>query len=443
MGGDADALHAAGLPAQGRGGTTVETMTESERRSRRVRPRRTYTRPRVSLLYVLRRTGYTLLQIQVWDVAAAMTFFAVLALLPTMVALVSTVSLLGLQEETLATAAGLVHEIWPALSPQAVESTILTLGSQATGTTAVVLGTLGALFSASGAVGAFHRAMHRIHDTREGRRLPLFRLVVFLETLALTAGAVVVLLLVVLGGDLSARIGRTVGLTQEAVDLWNLAKWPVILAIIMAVVSAAYQLGPNVRQPRYRAFSPGSVATVLLLFGATALLGWVTDNLSQTQLVGWITSAIGILMLAWVTVIVLLAGAAFDAELLRARQLAVGLDAAEEIQLASRHTAVLEDLERMEQRQHRVGRIVTKAARSGEPVTVPRTRLLAESGTLFAVEPRAGKTTADLSTGRPFHTVLDPEDVPDPDDLPSGTAGGGTAGGGRRGGVSRPAGPSA
>ncbi|WP_227718859.1 YihY/virulence factor BrkB family protein [Micrococcus sp. FDAARGOS_333] len=398
-------------------------MTGSQRRSRRVRPRRTYQRPRVSLLYVLRRTGYKLLEIQVWDVAAAMTFFAALALLPTMVALVSTVSLLGLQDETIATAAGLITEIWPALSVGAVESTILALGGQATGTTTVVLGTLGALFSASGAVGAFHRAMHRIHDTREGRRFPAFRLAVFVETLALTAGTVVVLLLVVLGGDLSARIGRKVGLTQEAVDLWNLAKWPVILAIIMVVVSAAYQLGPNVRQPRYRAFSHGAVASVLLLFGATALLGWVTANLSQTQLVGWITSAIGILMLAWVTVIVLLAGAAFDAEMLRARQLAVGLDAADEIQLASRHTAVLKDLEQMEQRQQRVGRIVSKSARTGVPAVVPRTRLLTESGSLFAVEPRAGRTAADLSTGRPFHAQLDPDDVPDPETPSSAPAG--------------------
>lgn len=390
-------------------------MTESQGRRRRVRPRRTYERPRVSLLYVLRRTGYKLLEIQVWDVAAAMTFFAVLALLPTMVALVSTVSLLGLRDETLSTAAGLVHEIWPALSVDTVQSTILALGGQATGTLAVVLGALGALFSASGAVGAFHRAMHRIHDTREGRRFPAFRLAVFLETLSLTVGAVVVLLLVVLGGDLSARIGRAVGLTQQAVDLWNVAKWPVILAIIMIVVSAAYQLGPNVRQPRYRAFSPGAVVTVLLLFGATVLLGWVTANLGQTQLVGWITSAIGILAIAWVTVIVLLAGAAFDAELLRARQLAVGLDAADEIQLASRHTAVLEDLERMEERQHRVGRIVSKAARTGESVVVPHTRLLAEAGSFFAVEPRSGRTAEDLSTGRPFHTQLDPDDVPDPD----------------------------
>ena len=64
-------------------------MTESERRRRRTRPRRTYERPRVSLLYVLRRTGYKLLEVQVWDVAGTMTFYLLLSLFPGAVAVVS------------------------------------------------------------------------------------------------------------------------------------------------------------------------------------------------------------------------------------------------------------------------------------------------------------------------------------------------------------------
>mgnify|MGYP002717763188 CR=1 FL=1 len=112
----------------------------------RAAPRRlrTYTRPRVSLLYVLRRTLHRLLELQVWDVAAAMTFFAALSLLPTVVALVSLVSLLGVQEETVDAAAQLATEIWPSLTPDTVREWILTLGSAGTGTAAVVLGVLGA-----------------------------------------------------------------------------------------------------------------------------------------------------------------------------------------------------------------------------------------------------------------------------------------------------------
>ncbi|MCV7566007.1 YihY/virulence factor BrkB family protein [Micrococcus luteus] len=108
----------------------------------RAAPRRlrTYTRPRVSLLYVLRRTLHRLFELQVWDVAAAMTFFGALSLLPTVIALLSVVSLLGVEEETVDAAAHLAAEIWPSLTPDVVREWILTLGSAGPGTGAVVLG---------------------------------------------------------------------------------------------------------------------------------------------------------------------------------------------------------------------------------------------------------------------------------------------------------------
>ena len=363
---------------------------------------RTYTRPRVSLLYVLRRTLHRLFELQVWDVAAAMTFFGALSLLPTVIALLSVVSLLGVEEETVDAAAHLAAEIWPSLTPDVVREWILTLGSAGPGTGAVVLGAVGTVVSASGAVGAFHRAMHRIHDTREGRPFLHFRLVVFVETLALMLGAVLITILVVVGGDLSQRLGQAVGLPEETVQTWNVVKWPVILVVIALIVTLAYRLGPNVRQPRYRPLSLGAVAVVVLLFGATVALGWITDRFGQFAVVGRINSAIGVLALAWVACIVLLAGAAFDAEVLRARQLAVGIDASVEIQLATRHTAVLEDSERYEARNRRLARLVADAVRAGEDLTIEATPLLSEEGRLLAVE-SGRRDTEDVSSGSPFH----------------------------------------
>lgn len=367
-------------------------------------PRRlhTYTRPRVSLLYVLRRTLHRLFELQVWDVAAAMTFFGALSLLPTVIALLSVVSLLGVEEETVDAAAHLAAEIWPSLTPDVVREWILTLGSAGPGTGAVVLGAVGTVVSASGAVGAFHRAMHRIHDTREGRPFLHFRLVVFIETLALMLGAVLITILVVVGGDLSQRLGQAVGLPEETVQTWNVVKWPVILVVIALIVTLAYRLGPNVRQPRYRPLSLGAVAVVVLLFGATVALGWITDRFGQFAVVGRINSAIGVLALAWVACIVLLAGAAFDAEVLRARQLAVGIDASVEIQLATRHTAVLEASERHEARNRRLARLVADAVRAGEDLTIDATPLLSEEGRLLAVE-SGRRDPEDVSSGSPFH----------------------------------------
>ena len=389
----------------------------------RAAPRRlrTYTRPRVSLLYVLRRTLHRLLELQVWDVAAAMTFFGALSLLPTVVALLSVVSLLGVEEETVDAAAHLAAEIWPSLTPDVVREWILTLGSAGPGTGAVVLGAVGTVVSASGAVAAFHRAMHRIHDTREGRPFLHFRLVVFVETLALMLGAVLITILVVVGGDLSLRLGQAVGLPEETVQTWNVVKWPVILVVIALIVTLAYRLGPNVRQPRYRPLSLGAVAVVVLLFGATVALGWITDRFGQFAVVGRINSAIGVLALAWVACIVLLAGAAFDAEVLRARQLAVGIDASVEIQLATRHTAVLEASERYEARNRRLARLVADAVRAGEDLTIEATPLLSEEGRLLAVE-SGRRGPEDVSSGSPFHAdpVSDDgarlEPTPRPDD---------------------------
>jgi len=365
----------------------------------------------VSLLYVARRTLHRLLDLQVWDVAAAMTFFAALSLLPTVVALLSLVSLLGVEEETVDAAAHLAAEVWPALTPEGVRGWILALGATGTGTTAVVLGAVGTVVSASGAVGAFHRAMHRIHDTREGRPFLLFRLVLLVETLGLMLGAVLVAVLVVLGGDLSLRLGQAVGLPEETVLTWNVLKWPVILVVIALTVTLAYRLGPNVRPPRYRPLSAGAVTVVLLLFAATVALGWLTDRFGELAVVGRINSAIGVLALVWVACIVLVAGAALDAEMLRARQLAVGLDASAEIQLATRHTAVLEAAERHEQRSRRLARLVADAVRTGEDLTIEATPLLSTEGRLFAVA-SGRRAPEDVSSGRPFHVAQTPGGPP-------------------------------
>ena len=115
----------------------------------------------------------------------------------------------------------------------------------------------------------------------------------------------------------------------------------------------------------------------------------------------WVVT-IGVLALAWVACIVLLAGAAFDAEVLRARQLAVGIDASVEIQLATRHTAVLEDSERYEARNRRLARLVADAVRAGEDLTIEATPLLSEEGRLLAVE-SGRRDPEDVSSGSPFH----------------------------------------
>src|SRR5690625_6323151 len=114
------------------------------------------------------------------------------------------------------------------------------------------------MYSASNVVAAFHRAMNRIYDTREGRPFIYFRLVVFIETLVLLVASLALLVLIILGGDFSRRLGELLGLTEETIATWNVLKWPLILLVLIFLVSQAFYRGPNVHRPRYRIISARS-----------------------------------------------------------------------------------------------------------------------------------------------------------------------------------------
>lgn len=313
--------------------------------------------------------------------------------------MVSMVSLVGMADETVATGAQLIHELIPGVDPQVAASALLALANTSGGVLGVVLGLVGALISASNAVASFHRAMHRIHDTREGRQFLWFRTVVALETLVLMLGMIATLTLVVIGGEFSERLGRVLGFTAESVATWNALKWPVILAILIFTVSLAYYRGPNVKLPRYRLMTAGGVVTVVLLFAATVILGWLAESFGAfDRVLGTLNGVITVLVLVWAGFIVLVAGAAFDAELLRARQLAAGLPAWDVLQLRTRHTGVLKFLDEQTVAARTTARTVAEAAREDAPVTRPRTPWLAEADSLWAID----ALDDDVSTGTPF-----------------------------------------
>lgn len=192
------------------------------------RPDRTYQMPRPTLWFVIRRTWGRVFAMQVWDLAATMTFYLVLSLLPGLIALTSILTLIDFTEETIWTIAGLVNDLIPALETTTVVATLLSLIDTPGGVTALTLGLIGSLYSASNVVAAFHRAMNRLYDTREGRPFIYFRFVVFVETLVLLIASLALVLFIVLGGDFSVRLGEAFGLTQETVATWNLLKWPLI-----------------------------------------------------------------------------------------------------------------------------------------------------------------------------------------------------------------------
>jgi membrane protein len=366
---------------------------------RRPAPERTYRRPRVTLFHVIRRTIMKLVDMQVWDVAGSMTFYSLLSVVPAAISVVSIVSLLGLEDETVQTGAELLHELLPGLNPDVVTAALLALANTDGGVPGVVLGLVGSIIAASNVLASFHRAMHRIHDTREGRRFLWFRTVIFFETLTLMIAVIAVLLLVLIGGGLSERLGDLLGLPATTVAAWNLLKWPVILAVIVFAVTVAYHWGPNVVQPHFRWLSWGGLTAVLTLFGMTVLLGWLAERFGTfDRILGTLNGLVVVMMIVWISYIVLVAGGAFDAELLRGRQLAAGLPAGDVLQLRTRHTGVLEFLDEDTAKARTTAHAVAQSVRTGEPVAMPASPWLAEADSFWSID----SLDREVSTGQPY-----------------------------------------
>ncbi|MEE1618942.1 YhjD/YihY/BrkB family envelope integrity protein [Brachybacterium sp. J144] len=357
---------------------------------RRPRPIVEHARPRLSIVHVLNRVRMRLLDIQVWDVAGTMTFYSVLSLFPGAVAVVSLMSLIGIQAETLQALSRLVVEIFPTLDPAPYLTAIEAASSTSGGLLGLLLGTLGSLVSASNGVAALHRALHRVYDTREGRPFLWFRTIVFGETVLIVSVVLLAIGMIIVGGEASQRIGEFIGIPIFAFHAWNLVKWPILLVILIIGVSLAYYLFPNVRLPRYRLMTLGSTLSVLTLFGAALLAGRLLAYATRfAEVLTVLNGLIAILLLLWLANIVIIGGAALDAEFLRARQIASGLDAWHAIVLDSHATHTLDFLAADAADAEQIGRAVAESVRSGDPLRHERTPWIVDARNPLAVNPPA------------------------------------------------------
>jgi membrane protein len=179
--------------------------------------------------------------------------------------------------------------------------------------------------------------------------------------LLITLGAVllsaIVLLLLVVSGPVAEAIGAVVGMSDDAVLVWDIAKWPLLAVIVMLVVAMLYYATPNVQQPKFRWLSVGAaVAIVVWVLASIGFAFYVANFSSYDRTYGSIGAVIVSLLWLWITNLALLLGAEIDAELERGRQLQAGIPAEKEIQLPARDTRNIVKAARKEQEDIELGR---------------------------------------------------------------------------------------
>lgn len=276
---------------------------------------------------------------QCTDLAAGLTYYAVLASAPALLALVSLLGFVGDAEKALDSVMNTVSEFLPEDMIKIVEPLVENAVGNTGAGIALVVGLVLALWSASGYVGAFGRAMNRIYDVEEGRPVWKLRPAMFVLTLLVLVIAAVVVASLVLSGPIARSVGAAIGLGDVALTVWGIAKWPVALLLVIVAVALLYHFTPNVKRPRFRWLSVGAVVAIVATAIASAAFGWyVGSSFSNYGSYGILATFIVLLLWLWIVNLVLMFGAELDAEVERSRELNDGIAAEEDIQLPPRDT---------------------------------------------------------------------------------------------------------
>lgn len=289
---------------------------------------------------VLKRTASEFTSDKCTDLAAALTYYAVLSLFPFLIAITSLLPLFGGGAQTTERLLQIASDLGAAedaLEP--LQTYIESMQTVSGAGLAVVIGLLGALWAASNYVNAFSRAMNAIYEVEEGRPIWKLRPVMLLLTVVLVVLVLLVIVALVLSGGLARSVGSLIGLGDTAVTVWNIAKWPVVALIVVLIVALLYWGTPNVKQPKFRWLSPGAILAIVVAVVGTVAFGFYVGNFGNYNATyGALAGVVIGLLWLWLINLALLFGAEVDAELERGRELAAGLPAEETIQLPPRDT---------------------------------------------------------------------------------------------------------
>jgi membrane protein len=291
---------------------------------------------------VLKRTVREFREDNLTDWAAALTYYGILSIFPALLAFVSILGVIG----SSATQPLLdnLGKVAPGPAQQIFTSAVQNLQkSQGAAGVLLVVGVAGAIWSASGYVAAFMRASNAIYEVEEGRPIWKTLSTRVMTTLVLLLMLAAVAVAVTFTGGLAKQAGNVLGAGHGAVTAWDVAKWPVILLVVIAMFAILYWAAPNVKHPKFRWLSPGSVMGVLVWLAASAGFALYVANFgSYNKTYGALGGVIIFLVWLWISNVAILLGAEFNAEVERGRQIGAGQPADREPFLEPRDTRKME-----------------------------------------------------------------------------------------------------
>jgi membrane protein len=312
---------------------------QTHRSRRRADYRPSGTDARSSLFATVKRTFTEFSEDNMSDWAAALTYYGLLSLFPALIALVSIVGLVGDPASTTKTITEMVTKLGPSSAADTFAGPIKSITSNRSAAgILLIVGLATALWSASSYVGAFMRAANVIYETPEGRPFWKLRPLQILVTLVMLILLAAVAMALVLTGPVVDAVAGPLGIGSTAVSIWNIAKWPVLLIVVVTMFAVLFYAAPNVKLAGFKWVTPGALLAIVVWLIASAAFAFYAANFSSyDKTYGALGGVVCLLVWFWITNVALLLGMELNSERERSRELADGVPGAErEIQLDAR-----------------------------------------------------------------------------------------------------------
>ena len=249
--------------------------------------------------------------------AAALTYYAVLGVVPAVVALIAAVGLFGRDPQTTNAVLEAIGRAGPSSATETFRGTVEdVIRNKRSAGTLVGVGVIGAVWAATAWLDAFFRVANGVHGVAEQRRFLRRKAIQVALTWGVGIGLAVLTTLTVVTGPIVRDAADAVGASDGVVRLWSIAKWPVAAALAVALLTVVYRVAPNIRGRAWRPTIIGAVVAVVLWAIVSVGFGlYVASFGSYNATYGALGAVIVFLVWLWITNAAVIVGAAVDAAL--------------------------------------------------------------------------------------------------------------------------------
>ncbi len=277
---------------------------------------------------VIKRTAVSFYDDQMTHHAAALTYYGLMSLFPTLLLALSLLGVLGQYPETYDAIIGYLREVAPESVVAPLDTSLeRALRNKGTATTTLVIGVVLAFYGTTGVLEAARRALNVVFEIEGGGRSFLRRKAIDVaSTIILLALLLPTAVLVFVGGSFADDLLGFIGLGPTAAQIWSIARWPAAVAVAMLVFAYVYYVTPDVQQRAFRWVTPGAFVGVLLwLLASLAFSEYIKSVADVGAVYGTFAGAIVLVAWMWLTNVAMLFGAELNAEIERQNELGEGV----------------------------------------------------------------------------------------------------------------------